>query len=190
MILPDGKPLRYDMGPEFTWDGKVPARFYQTPTTPPHMPQNLISATLAQTLADELIADFNALRAKMAFLRTLSDAEKKRILEKGLGNMALCEVLHAAAEENSGKLAGDFPKAEWEADREFLAVFRPVVEVGEKLTADMRDTLTAAESDDYATGREAYDDLKRDAVGPKIDQARALMRERHGRRAPATPRPA
>ena len=25
MILPDGTPLCFDMGPEFTWDGLVPA---------------------------------------------------------------------------------------------------------------------------------------------------------------------
>ena len=28
MTLPDGQPLRFDMGPEFTWDGTVPARYY------------------------------------------------------------------------------------------------------------------------------------------------------------------
>ena len=30
MILPNGQPLRWDMGPEYTWDGNVPASAYPT----------------------------------------------------------------------------------------------------------------------------------------------------------------
>ena len=77
MILPDGQPLRFDMGPEFTWDGKVPERYYQNQTNP--MAQDLISADLAQTLADELIA----IRTKQAaFLKAYTANEKARVTRR------------------------------------------------------------------------------------------------------------
>jgi hypothetical protein len=188
MTLPNGQPLRWDT-PGARWDGTVAEVMaaLEPPTNTTSMPQNLISATLTKTLADELIADFAAIRDKMDFLRTLSAEETKRIVERGTGSEGLNNVLYEAARENPGKLAADFPKTEWETDRAFIAEFARVFTAADKLTADMRDTLTAAQSDDYAAGREAYDDLKRDAQGPKIDQARALMRARFGGRRPPTP---
>lgn len=37
MTLPNGQPLRWDMGPEYTWDGNVPESAYPdtTMTTDP-----------------------------------------------------------------------------------------------------------------------------------------------------------
>lgn len=183
MPLPDGQPLRWGMGNEFVWNGTVPRRYYEHQPTQT-MSQNLISADFAPALAAEVTADITATRAKLPFLQPLAADVKKRMLEKGLGNAGLCDLFYAAAQENAGQLAASFPMAAWQQDRAFIASFRPIVEALEKLASDARDTLTAAESDDYAAGREAYDDLKRSAVGPAIEQARAMMRERHGRRSP------
>ncbi len=187
MTLPDGQPLRWDTGPEFTWDGKVPARYYQNQTSDP-MTQDLISADIAQALADELIADIAALRAKQAaFLLALSAADKAHLLKLGTGNMALEGIIRTAATESPGQLAADFPLTKWDQDRNFAATYRPVVAAIQKLTSDMEDTLLAADSDAWTAATEAYADLKGGAVGPAIDQARALMRQRHGQR---TPKPA
>lgn len=63
MTLPNGEPLRWDMGSEYTWDGNVPASAYPSPT--PSMPtqQNDIDITITaekeaiiMTKADELRA--------------------------------------------------------------------------------------------------------------------------------------
>jgi hypothetical protein len=187
MILPDGQPLRFDMGPEFTWDGTVPARYYENQTNP-SMPQNLISATLAQTLATELIADIAALHEKQeAFLMALSAETKAELAKMGLGNMALEDLIRTAATENPGELASNFPLAAWDEDRAFATTYRPVVTAMKKLASDMEDTLFAADSDKWAAALDAYGDLKTDGIGPSIDQARAIMRQRHGRRTPATP---
>ncbi len=32
MTLPNGEPLRWDMGPEFTWDGDVPSHLQPNTT--------------------------------------------------------------------------------------------------------------------------------------------------------------
>ena len=191
MTLPDGQPLRFDMGPEFTWDGKVPASYYQNQTNT-SMTQNLISATLAQALADEIVADIAALRAKQAaFLLALSAADKATILKMGLGNAALADLIRTAATENPGELSANFPTAEWDHDRAFAATYRPAVDAIKKLASDMEDTLMAADSDAWTAATEAYADLKGKAVGPAIDQARATMRARFGKKTPkpAAPKP-
>lgn len=189
MILPDGQPLRFDMGPEFTFDGKVPARYYQNQTNT-SMSQDLISADIAQTLANEIIADFAAIRAKQeAFLKAYTADEKAHFPKLGTGNLAFEGIVRAAATENPGKLSADFPLAAWDQDRGFSAIYRAVVAASQKLTSDMEDTLLAADSDSYAAANDAYADLKRDAVGPAIDQARAIMRERRRGSTPKPPKP-
>lgn len=188
MILPDGQPLRFDMGPEFTWDGKVPERYYQNQTNP--MSQDLISADIAQTLADELVADFAAIRTKQAaFLKAYTAAEKSHFPKLGTGNMVFEAVVRTAADENPGKLSSDFPLPKWDQDRGFSAIYRGVVAVSQKLTSDMEDTLLAADSDSFDAANEAYADLKRDAVCPAIDQARAIRRERARPKTPKPPKP-
>lgn len=188
MTLPNGEPLRFDMGPEFTWDGKVPARYYNS-TRSTNMAQDLISADLAQTLADELIADLAALRTKQAaFLTALSADAKATILKMGTGNMALEGIIRTAATESPGELAADFPLANWDQDRGFASTYRPVVAAAQKLVSDMEDTLLAADSDAWTAASDAYGDLKKDAVGPAIDQARAMYRERR-RGGPKPPHP-
>jgi hypothetical protein len=188
MTLPNGEPLRWDMGPQFVWDGEVPDHL--NPLNPPPMPQNLISATLAQTLATELIADIAALRTKQqAFLLALSAEQKKDLMKMGSGNLALEALIRSAATENPGELASNFPLAAWDEDRTFAATYRPVVAAAQKLASDMEDTLFAADSDAWTVAMDAYSDIKEDGVGPAIDQARAIMRQRrrgHGS-TPPTP---
>ncbi len=58
MKLPSGEPLRYDMGPEFRWDGNVPENLY--PKKP--MQQNDISITITQDAEDDVLA-----KAEVAF---------------------------------------------------------------------------------------------------------------------------
>ena len=187
--LPTGEVLRFDMGPDITWDGTVPARF-QKPTNTIHMSQDLISAEITKTFADELIADIHALREKQkAFLLSLPAEVKEAIAKMGTGNMALEGVIRTAATENPGELAADFPLAEWDKDRGFGTNYRPVVSAMKKLASDMEDTLLAADSDSWTAAGDAYGDLKKDAVGPAIDQARGMYRERRRGSGPKTPKP-
>lgn len=195
MTLPNGQPLRYGMAGA-KWGGTVGEvmQALQNQTTPPRMSQNLISATLAETLANELIADFQAIRVKQAaFIMALSAQAKAELLKMGLGNMAVEVLMRTAATENPGELASNFPLADWDEDRAFAAAYRPVVAVAQKLASDMEDTLFAADSDKWTTAMEAYGDIKHDGVGPAIDQAREIMRQRRrgsgGSTPPAPPTP-
>lgn len=154
------------------------------------MSQDLISAEITKTFADELIADIAALREKQkAFLMALPADVKAAIAKMGTGNMALEGILRTASTENPGELSADFPLAEWDKDRGFGTNYRPVVAAIQKLASDMVDTLLAADSDSWAAAGDAYGDLKKDAVGPAIDQARAMYRERRRGSGPKTPKP-
>lgn len=170
--------LTWDSGqswdtPGLVWAGATPS------PPPPRMPQNLISATLSSVLAAELVADIAAIRAKQAaYLLALSAEQKKDLLKMGAGNLALEGIIRTAATENSGELSANFPLAAWDQDRAFAAAYRPVVAAAQKLASDMEDTLLAADSDAWTVAMEAYGDLKSDGVGPAIDQARTIMRER------------
>jgi hypothetical protein len=125
MTLPNGQPLRFDMGPQFRWDGEVPANS-NLPTTPRMPSQNLIAASITQVLADELIADIAALRENQeAFLLALSAEAKQDLAKMGAGNLALDAIIRAAATENAGELASNFPLADWDQDRAFAATYRP-----------------------------------------------------------------
>lgn len=190
MTLPNGQPLRFDMAGA-RWDGTVAEVMSALqPPTNPSMPQNLISATLASTLATEIIADIAALRAKQAaFLLALSAEQKADLAKMGTGNRVLEDIIRTAATENPGELASNFPLAGWDEDRAFASTYRPVVAAAEKLASDMQDTLLAADSDSWTIALEAYGDLKTDGVGPAIDQARTMMRQRYGRRPPTPPAP-
>ena len=105
----------------------------------------------------------------------------------GSGNLALEGVLRTAATENAGELASNFPLVQWDADRAFAGTYRAVVAKAQKLASDMEDTLLAADSDAWTAALEAYGDVKKNGVGPAIDQARALMRQRNRGSAPPTP---
>ena len=79
MILPNGEPLRWDMGPEFVWDGDVPAHLLPKKRMP-QIRVNLGFAQAADHVIEELAeevhtgmtgnADFPAPPVTMAALAT------------------------------------------------------------------------------------------------------------------------
>jgi hypothetical protein len=58
MTLPNGETLRWDMGPDFTWDGNVPEQLY----SPKRMQQNLISKTITPAAHTAILDKINELR--------------------------------------------------------------------------------------------------------------------------------
>ena len=54
MILPNGEPLRFDMGPEFVWDGDVPESYLNPPKKMPQIRVNLGFANAADYVIEEL----------------------------------------------------------------------------------------------------------------------------------------
>lgn len=80
MTLPNGDPLRYDMGPEYVWGGNVPAHLYPQPPMPN---DNRISATLTQADKDAIIAAVQTIRSKLPFLISLTQEERQELFKLG-----------------------------------------------------------------------------------------------------------
>lgn len=82
MILPDGEPLRWDMGPEYVWDGNVPASAYP-PIPNPMTTENRLSAELTDANLTAILGHLNAARALMPFLVSIPMEERNGIAKFG-----------------------------------------------------------------------------------------------------------
>jgi hypothetical protein len=115
MILPNGQPLRWDMGPEFRWDGNVP-EFLTNPHI--HMPSdNLISAEMtaaAVTAVNDAIA---TIRTNLPFLVSLTNAERRSKAKLGDGRVALDEDAYPLMAQNPALLPMFIVLAEVTKDR-------------------------------------------------------------------------
>src|SRR5882672_11309692 len=82
MILPNGEPLRYDMGPDFRWDGDVPEYLYNQ--TQKVMTQNILDLNISD--ADWLLIDaaLVTLETKLgAKLADLNVQQRKELVKMG-----------------------------------------------------------------------------------------------------------
>lgn len=98
MILPNGQPLRWDMGPEFRWDGNVP----ESLTNPPiHMPNdNLISDEMTTAAVTAVNNAITAIRTNMSFLISLTNTERRSKAKLGDGRVALDEDAYPLMAQN------------------------------------------------------------------------------------------
>ncbi len=83
MTLPNGQPLRWDMGPEYTWDGNVPASAYLTPPVNSMTTENRISAVLPAANLATILAHLQAARDLMPFLVNIAKADRNGIAKFG-----------------------------------------------------------------------------------------------------------
>jgi hypothetical protein len=79
MTLPNGEPLRFDMGPEYRLDGDVPASAYPQPQNP-MSEDNRISAEISAANIATIIQKFGEIRALLPTLEQLDDDSLKRLL--------------------------------------------------------------------------------------------------------------
>jgi hypothetical protein len=68
MILPNGQPLRFDMGPEFTWDGNVPEHLY--PTNTMSTQQNLADITITDAAHTSITTKLGVVRGEIEAVAT------------------------------------------------------------------------------------------------------------------------
>lgn len=98
MILPNGQPLRWDMGPEFRWDGNLP----ESLTNPRiHMPSdNLISAEMTAAAVTAVNGAIATIRTNLPFLVSLTNAERRSKAKLGDGRVALDEDAYPLMAQN------------------------------------------------------------------------------------------
>ncbi len=76
MILPNGQPLRFDMGPEYRLDGNAPESAYPTHTM---TTDNRISATLSDADLAAILGHVSAIRALLPFVVNVPNDERNQI---------------------------------------------------------------------------------------------------------------
>lgn len=94
MILPNGQPLRWDMGPDFVWGGNVPEYLY--PTHPMPTQQNFANVTIADTANTSILTKLNAVRAELEAIATEIPADVAdnlfRLADKRMMFDQLCDT--------------------------------------------------------------------------------------------------
>ena len=73
MTLPNGEPLRFDMGPEFRWDGNVPEHLYQNNIMATQ--QDLANVTITTAAHDSIVGQLNDVRAEIEVVATEVESE-------------------------------------------------------------------------------------------------------------------
>lgn len=158
MTLPDGQPLRFDMGPEFTWDGKVPARYY-TSTSSTSMP-NLISATLAAGDLTTILANLAANHDLMPFLLSLSAEQRQKLFKAGAKRAGAIPLAQMAVTQFPEIFPATFPTAEVSKDALLRSAVMTLKTEYDMESAALGDTLLALNADSMQHVREVYKYVK------------------------------
>ena len=96
--LPDGQPLRYNMGPEFTWNGSIPERYY--PKTAMNTETNRIELVITAEQDTAIKETLNNLRTQVTEILTqsLTKEQRQRLFKLGPERLAFDakndEVMH------------------------------------------------------------------------------------------------
>jgi hypothetical protein len=98
MILPNGQPLRWDMGPEFRWNGNLPESLTNQAIP---MPSNkLISAEMTAAAVTAINGAIATIRTNLPFLISLTNAERRSKAKLGDGRVALDEDAYPLMAQN------------------------------------------------------------------------------------------
>lgn len=144
MILPNGEPLRYDMGPEFIWDGFVPANLY--PTTA--MQQNAISITITTAAEAAIIAKCDELLALVdVFAISIDDNTRNGLFKLGDGRLAFDEKCDTYLHQNPGLVPPGLSLTEYDKDGAALAAVKRIIAKTNTIGVRLNDTQIVLGSD-------------------------------------------
>lgn len=190
MILPNGEPLRFDMGPEFTWDGNVPAHLYPLNTT---MSQNLLTLNISTQDWTDIDAAFTVLETKLgAKLIDLTPEQRSELTKMGNKSEAFCRQALIVARQNAASLPPQTVTdltAE-EGDLAEIDKLRPRLARLTALKEKADDSELALGSDIMVFCLAVYGVLKAIGQGTGLDELKAQMKARFPGRPKSTPPPA
>jgi hypothetical protein len=190
MILPNGEPLRWDMGPEFRWDGDVPEHLYNQQNI---MTQNLITLNISDadwTAIDAALTTLeNTLAPKLADL----DVEQRSELTKmGPKSETFCRQTLITGRQSAAMLPAQTVTdltAE-EGDIAGVDKLRPRLARLTALKEKADDTEMALGSDVMVFCLSLYGILKAIGQGAGLDELRSQMKARFATRKKKTTPPA
>jgi hypothetical protein len=141
MTLPNGEPLRWDMGPEFTWDGEVPPNL--NPNTPMQQNDHSIAITEAAVLAKA-----EELRALIeAFTLSLTDEERSGYFKLGDARLAFDQKCDDDMHQNLTLVPTGINLPEYDKDGANIEALDRIIAKLATITSRLTDTRTVAGSD-------------------------------------------
>ena len=144
MILPNGEPLRWDMGPEFVWDGDVPANLY--PAKP--MQQNAISITITTAAEAAIIAKCDELLALVdAFGISIDAGTRDSLFKLGDGRLAFDQKCDTYLHQNPALVPPGLSLTEYDKDGAALAAVKRIIAKTNTIGSRLNDTQTVLGSD-------------------------------------------
>src|SRR4051812_39422666 len=99
MTLPNGQPLRYDMGPDFRWDGNVPEYLY--PPNPMNDPNNKVSIVISDADKTMLLGHLQAVIDYFADKGPALTALQRRMQSIGEERASMLDVFPAEMNANA-----------------------------------------------------------------------------------------
>lgn len=144
MILPNGEPLRWDMGPEFTWDGDVPSHLY--PNQP--MQQNDYSQIIPPEAEADILATAELLRTKLApYNLSLTDDERASYFKLGDKRAAFDQKCDAYIHQRPDTVPPTVNVPEYDKDGSARAALQRIQAKLDEISAPVTDTIITIGAD-------------------------------------------
>ncbi|OYU83773.1 MAG: hypothetical protein CFE24_09805 [Flavobacterium sp. BFFFF2] len=135
--------------------------------------QNLISATLENTVATDVLQKVNECKVALPFLMNLSKEQRRKSRKMGPKSVEYVSDTQVGAKLFPSSLPQDFPIDEFEKDTVLIKQLFPIFVASQALTEALNDTILALGSDCMKEADEAYSYLK---LAAKTDaNAKALV---------------
>jgi hypothetical protein len=135
--------------------------------------QNLISATLDETLATDVLQKVNDNKAALPFLINLSKEQRKKYRKMGPKSVDYVSDTQVGAQQFPNSMPKDFPVDEFKKDAVLVKQLFPILVASQAFTESLNDTILALGSDCMKEADEVYSFLK---LAAKTDaNAKALV---------------
>ena len=144
MTLPNGEPLRWDMGPEFVWDGQVPSHLQLNKP----MQQNDVSIVIPAEAEAEILATAELLRTKIAaFATNLTEDERVSYFKLGDKRTAFDQKCDNYLHQHPDTVPPTVNVAEYDKDGAARASFLRIRAKISEINTPVEDTLIAIGAD-------------------------------------------
>jgi len=153
MILLSGQPLRFDMDPEYTWDGMVPT------SAQPHTTMSLPNVAVpfpAQTLAD-ILAGINTVKALFPVLTPVGPAERDKLQSIAAGREPYVAEAFADAKASPATVPSTIDMTAWGLVEEQYSALDKSESVLKSLLELMQGVKAVAGDVRYKNVRRYYD---------------------------------
>lgn len=189
MTLPNGQPLRFDMGPEFRWDGNVPEHLFNQPTTAMAIDNQISLVFTAQDITD-INAALAVLEDKLLPKLINLTVEQRRANPKiGDKTLAFDEKCQTYAAQRPELVPAFADTAELAKDRAAIAMAQPWLLKLAPLCEGLEDTVSLLYTDVYNFDLSLLNSVKQASKRgvPGADTIYEDLRQRFPGRPPAAP---